>query len=302
MSKPKPITLTLQGPRDSQTSGPSVGALLDQLRSVIGIFQDVEASLLEGERGVIDWRVTAMSKASPCSIEITPYANASKPSRSANGLVENVVEVVATGLQALAKGDDSMAANFPLSAVTRTGQLCGRLRQDLERTAIDFSAYKYKRKRKCLPVFVVDRTSRGKLANFVKSTKAEMSRRISELGSLEGDVVGIDFSNPDRSIVKVRSRMDGQIVRCYLQPNSSLGQLGSKTIARLRRGTRVEVYGLIKYGAQDQIKYIVVDEIELIDPVQKYPSAGRVFPPGYTGGLSATEYLAEVRKEFDREG
>lgn len=294
----KPIQLALQGAHDSAGGAPNIMDLLDQVRSLVGIFKGVEEALTGGTGGWIDWRVTAMSMDSPCAVEITPFLGTAPGKPDVNepvreDLVDSVVTEVATGLHRLAEGDAKPTATFPYKAIACAEAVCNRLRKKLEGTTVDFSAYGEQ------PNFIARREDVDEFMGSIKSAKAIASRGVTELGSLEGYVTHVRVGAKGQCILQVRSRLDGTTVRCMFSKDALLGSFGTSTLIDLMNEMRVEVYGLIRYDAQGRIKDVLVDAIDLLDTVESPASGDGIFPPNFTGDLNAVEYLAEVRKEFD---
>src|SRR5882672_5217211 len=69
MGKTIKLTIRARGESDS----PTVEDLLDQLRDYFAILEGVEEAIAEDGRQAIDWRITNASKASPLTIEATPF-------------------------------------------------------------------------------------------------------------------------------------------------------------------------------------------------------------------------------------
>ncbi|MGI9250880.1 MAG: hypothetical protein ACR2PR_06745 [Pseudohongiellaceae bacterium] len=118
-----------------------------------------------------------------------------------------------------------------------------------------------------------------------------------ELGSLEGTITKVELDGHNRPLIWLRSRLNGEIVKCIVTDN------GLETIAHLKvievlQGIRVSVHGLLYYKSLGQISYIETEAIHIFKPDSELPDATEIVSPNFTEGVESSAYLRALREEY----
>ena len=95
----KPIKITVKGSDNHGDDAPTVEDLLTQIQDYVSVLREVEGALSEDGSEQIVWRVTNVTKNSPLTFEVTPYAKTYGV--NIDGQAEKVVVATATGFKHL---------------------------------------------------------------------------------------------------------------------------------------------------------------------------------------------------------
>ncbi len=201
----KPIRISVKGQDNRGDDAPTVEDLVAQIQDFVVVLHEVERALASNGTEEIVWRVTDAAKNSPLSFEITPYpiAHAMNIDRRA----EEVASATAKGFRVLS--DDGIRPNhFTDRAINTAEKVYARVANGLATTVVDFSKYKD------APSLNVNVQSARQSIGKIKVAKDPAPVPHRELGSLEGFITKVELDGFGRPLVWLRSRLDGQVVKC----------------------------------------------------------------------------------------
>lgn len=283
----KPIKITVKGTDNRGDDAPTVGDLLDQIQDFVFVLREVEGAIAEDNRGEIVWRVTNAMRNSPLTFEITPYPR--NFAMNIDNRAEEVVSATARGLKELSDtGERPMY--FSDQVLDRAEKVFTRNTNGLASTVVDFSEYADAPKLEVTP-----EVARQSLARILEVKEpAPIAHR--ELGSLEGLIAKVELDGHGRPLVWLRSRLDGQIVKC-VSSAKGLDRIGHFEVAEVLRGLRVRVHGILNYKGLEQIATINVEGVHVFEPDKDLPEPGSIVSPGFTRGVEASAYLEALRDD-----
>ena len=283
----KPIKITVRGTSHRGDDAPTVEDLLSQIQDFVEVLHGVEDAVSDNGSGEIVWRITNATKNSPLTFEITPYPK--NHAMNIDQRAAKVVGAVAEGFQAIAtSGERPMY--FSDQVIGRAEKIYNRVINGLAETVVDFSEYED------VPELQVNKvTARAGVEHIASFRKpAPIAHR--ELGSLEGHIAKVELDGFHRPIVWLRSRLDGQIVKC-ISGDGGLDRIGHFEVAEVLRGLRVRVHGMMNYKDLEQIANIEVDGVHVFEPDKELPDMDAIVSPGFTGGIEASAYLEALRED-----
>lgn len=117
-----------------------------------------------------------------------------------------------------------------------------------------------------------------------------------ELGSIEGFITGIEIDGFNRPIIRLRSRLDGQEVKC-VSNGHGLDRIGHIEVGEVLKGLRVRVYGLLNYKDLEQILSMEVERVHVFEPDSELPEPDSIVSPNFTEGKEAVAYLETLRTD-----
>lgn len=284
----KPIRITVRGSDGRGVDAPTAKDAVHQFEDLLRLIDAVEQALSGRAKGELIWLLTAMSKSSPCMFEITPDTSTTLLSEEIAGLADEVVEAVANGLQSVAMRGE-VHKRFPEEAMSIAHKMCKRVCNGLGDTTIDFSRYGD------LPNFTANGKNVAKAVAAIERASETTPKGYQETSTVEGVIVDVGRDVSGSPVMRLHSRLDGNIVRCTF-PKSSLGEFGNIPIANIAKGIRVNVLGLISRDHEHMAKHIEVHGVDVFEPDEELPAPEDLIVPGYTGGLEAVAYLASVRQ------
>lgn len=134
----KPIKIIVRGTETYGDASPTVQDLLDQVQDQVDILEEVEASIARESSSELVWCVTDVTKNSPITFEITPFA------RTHGMNIENrahtVVKATADGLEAISK-TGTHPLHFSDKVLKKVNGFGKRATKGLCGTEIDLSKY-----------------------------------------------------------------------------------------------------------------------------------------------------------------
>lgn len=282
----KPIRITVKGTDSRGDDAPTVEDLLTQIQDFVSVLQSVEDAISIDNKENIVWCVTNASKNSPLTIELTPY-----PKIHAMNIDNKAAEVVtatAIGLNALSR-TGMRPMYFDDKAMARAEKVYSRVTNGLASTLIDFSRYTDAPNLEVTPP--IAREAINKIQEIAKPKNTAHR----ELGSLEGFINKVELDGYGRPIVWLKSRLDGQSVKC-ISSTKGLNRIGHFEVHEVLEGMRVRVHGLLHYKDLNQINTIDVDAVHVFEKDENLPSMDSIVDPNFTSGVEACAYLRAIRE------
>lgn len=278
----KPVKISISGTGTS-TDAPTVEDLLRQLRDLFEILESVEAAVSEDGTIAMEWRITDVSRNSPLTFEATafPIDHAMNIDRRA----AVVQHAVATGFQTL-RAEGIRPSYFNETVLTKVERISDRLTNGLNLTSIDFGTPDGK-------VDITPTVAR-EISRNVKSVQSPAERPFQELGSVEGYYVRVEVDGHNRSILHIRDRMFGDLVKCILRKGAREAVAEQKVKQILER-SRVLVTGTVHYRGLGSVNYIDADDVRILRSRKELPGVAEIVDPDFTDGLSSEAYLKALR-------
>lgn len=281
----RPIKITVKGRDVEGQDDPTVEDLLAQIQDLVGLLKGVEEALSDDKKRELVWRVTNVTRNSPLSFEITPFAK--NHAMNIDRRAERVIVATAKGFQSLSTSD-ARPAYFSDALVDRIQKVYDRGTNGLANTAVDFSNYS-----DAPPIEISEQTIASVARNIQHfRTPQPVSHR--ELGSVEGTIARVELDGHQRPVIWLRSRLDGQMVKCTAL-GSALDRIGHFEIAEVLRGMRISVFGVVNYKDLEEIASVEVDGVHVFSDDRELPDYTDVVSPGFTNGIEASEYLRTQR-------
>lgn len=283
----KPIRITVSGTDHRGGDAPTVEDLLAQIQDFVFVLREVEEAVSGGGPDEIVWRVTNASKNSPLTFEVTPT-----PKRHAMNIDLRAVKVV----QATARGFAQLARTgerppyFTDQVVDRATKVYARVGNGLATTVVDFSDYDD------APNLNATRENAREVTRKLDAVKRPAPIAHRELGSLEGFISKVELDGFGRPLVWLKSRLDGQIVKC-IASDKGLDRIGHFEVSEVLKGMRVRVHGLINYKDIEIIASIDVEGVHVFEPDGNLPDHHKIVSPNFTNGLEASEYLERLHSD-----
>ena len=281
----KPITIKVRGTDSLGDDAPKVEDLLCQIQDFVSLLHGVEDVVAKDGNQEIVWRVTDVTKNSPLQFELTPY-----PIHHATNIearASTVVRATALGLRDIAATNER-PMYFSDQVIDKAEKVYERVTNGLAETTIDFSAYEE------APDFSLSTETARRSVARIREFRTPLPIAHRELGSLEGIVAKVELDGFNRPIVWLRSRLDGQLVKCVAS-EGGLDRIGHFEVLELLRGLRVRVHGLLNYKSLEQIATIEVDGVHVFEPDSELPDPALIVAPDFTGGIEASAYLEALR-------
>lgn len=283
----KPIRITITGKGAVGSDAPTVSDLLSQIQDFVSILEGVEDAVADNEAREIEWRVTDATKNSPLTLEITPFAL--DQAKNIDTRLHRVVQVTSDGFCALQQGTERPMF-FSDRLINGAERILNRATNGLAETLVDMSIYDGVES-----IRLTEPVARQAVKNLheLRNPKAQPYR---ELGSIEGYINKVELDGFDRPIVWLRQRIDKQLVKC-IGKGRALDRIGHMQVSEVLKSMRVQVFGLIKYKDYDKVDHINVDDVYIFQDDSELPSYKEIVDPDFTGGVEASEYLRELRRD-----
>jgi hypothetical protein len=279
MSRTIKLSVKARGEIDS----PTVEDLLDQVRDYFDILRGVEQAIAEDGANVIDWRIVAATTNSPISFEAQAFAR--EHGVNVDQRAELVARHTALGLFQL-ETTNERPSYFTNKTLMRAENLFARVTNGLERTSINFGDD--------LPKIEITPAIARRATDNVRTILRPENKPYEELGSAEGYVDSIEKDAYNRPIVRVRLRLTGEIVKCFVK-GSALKALEDRQIGDVWRHRRVQLFGKLKFKTLGVLNQIEANEVRFLRGSDELPSIDDIIDENFTGGLSTEDYLIRVR-------
>lgn len=279
----KPIRIVVDDSPHHDGSAPTVEDLLDQVRDFVHLLRAVEGD--DHRKVKLQWYLTSAVKQSPLSLELTPSttaenADVNQLASSAVCAVSSAInQIVTTGTQPEQMAD----ATF-----NRINRIVARVKNGLTAFKVDFSKYS---KAKSINID-------GKMATTYENCKERLQDSFSaprwEEGSMEGYTVGIATNQHGKTILKIRSRHQGDIVDC-IDSGNGLKNIENMTMREIVDGKRILVEGYLHYKNLGDVDRIRVEDVYVYPPNSELPDLANLPTTNITNGLDSVEYIRRLR-------
>lgn len=279
----KPIKITVSGTDHRGGDAPAVEDLLAQIKDFVYVLREVEDAVSD-TGGEIVWRVTDASKNSPLTIEVTPTPK--QHAMNIDERVEKVVRATAMGFQQIAQTGER-PAYFTDQVLGRAAKVYARVTNGLATTNVDVGEYGD------IPALIANPESAREVASKMEALKQPVPIAHRELGSPEGFISKVELDGFGRPIVWLKSRLDGQLVKC-ISDESGLDRIGHFEVSEVLRGLRVRVHGMMHFKDLERIVTIDVEGIYVYENDDQLPGYDKIVSPNFTNGIEASEYLREL--------
>lgn len=282
----KPIKITIKGSDDDTgTDAPTVDDFLGQVRDFLDVLRGVERAVSDDGENEIIWRVTNAQMNSPIWVEVTPFAK--NPAIFVDARAEEVERVAVEGMRAIKRGEQRPRA-FNDEVMKKARAIHARVTNGLSDTVFGFDQSITDQ-----PV-VIDRQVARSVEAARQAANSEAPQPYRELGSIEGFVAKAELDGFGRAVLRFRSRLTGEEIKA-VATGRAFHQLESLRLSDVWQGVRVRVYGIISYRGLGEIQGLEASGIEVLDQVT-LPGPDDIVDEHFTGGLSAEDYLAELRR------
>jgi len=283
----KPIKIIVKGTDHCGDDAPTVEDLLTQIQDFVFVLREVEGAIADDNKEQIVWRVTNASKNSPLTFEVTPYPI--NHAMNIDNRAEQVVAATGIGFRKLSETGERPKF-FTDQVMSRAEKVFSRVTNGLASTVVDFSEYEE------VPNFEITPNAARKSIQRIKEVTRPTSGAHRELGSVEGHITKVELDGYNRPIVWLRSRLDGQTIKC-VSKDGGLDRIGHFEVAEVLRGMRVRIHGLLHYKSFENIATIDVEGVHVFEVDDNLPNFDKIVAPNFTGGVESSAYLEALRDD-----
>jgi hypothetical protein len=280
MVKPVKISVRARGETDS----PTVEDLLDQVRDFFEILKGVEQSVAGDGSNAIEWRVVNATTNSPISFEVAPFAH--DFGTNIDHRAEIVARQTALGLHQL-ETTDERPSYFSDEVLARAEKMFLRVTNGLDKTVVDYGFAD-------LPVMDVTPDIARRATGHIRTILKPENKPYEEIGSVEGYIDSIERDGWGKPIVRVRLRVNTQIIKCFVS-GQALAALEDHQIRDVFRGRRIQAFGKLKYRGPGALREAEVYEIRFLRDRSELPDVTDIQDENFTGGLRTEDYLTRLR-------
>jgi hypothetical protein len=279
------INIIVKGVDNAGSDAPSVKSFLEQINNCLEALTSIDVALDNTGNSPIIWKITNLTKNSPLSVEITPYAV-----NCGVNITDRVALVKAQTFESLDaiinnKIKPHYLGNNTIAKLRNFAEL--QTSNALLETTIAFDESK---------ILIMDKsTSQKALANIIK-IQAENKKPYQEYGSIEGYIAKIEKSNKNQHIIWIRTRLDEKPVKC-LSNNNSFNEVGHLEVEKIWQNLRVLFSGIIYYKSLGEIESLIVDEVKIFPSDSMLPSMESIIDNNFTNGIESLEYLRQMRQD-----
>jgi len=262
---------------------PTVEDLLDQVRDYFEILKGVEQAVAAGGTNAIEWRIISATTNSPIVFEAKAFA------RDFGFNIDERVEIVtrqaAFGLHQL-ETTSERPSYFTDKVLVRAEKLFERVTNGLDRTIVDYGGD--------LPMLDITPTIARKTAANIQAVLKPDNKPYEEIGSIEGYVDSIERDGWGKPIVRVRVRLTGEIVKCFVT-GDAFKLFEDHLIRDVWRGRRVLLYGKLRYKGFSLLNQIEAFDARFLRDKKDLPDVDDILDENFTGGTRTEDYLARIR-------
>lgn len=280
MSRTITIKISGHGP---DTDAPTAEDLLDQLRDYLEILKGVETAIADDGKNAIEWRIVDASKNSPLQIQLESFSR--EYAVNIDRRVDAVARGVAAGL-ALLEERAERPPFFTETVLDRVERVFERVTNGLNLSDIDFGPG--------IPAVSVTPAIANSALKNARIVQNPVERAYSELGAVEGFFSAIERDGYGRSILRMRLRISGDVVKCILS-GKALDVVDRHYIGEVFRGQRLLVTGTVRYKALGLVSQIEANDIRFFPARSEQLGVDAILDESFTGGLTTEEYLARLR-------
>ncbi len=280
-----PIKIIVRGIETDGNDFPTVQDLLSQVRDQVDILEEVEAAITGVSRPELVWRVTDVTKDSPITFEITPFAKTH--GMNIENMAYTVVKATADGLEAISKMG-TRPLHFNDKVLKKVNGFNKRVTNGLCGTEIDFSKYD------SAESFKIDARSAKQTSAKIEEIIKPKIKPHREIGSIEGHVKTIGRDGFGKPFVTISTRLDRQDVKCIFS-DAGLDKIGHLEVGRVIKGLRVKLHGIIFYKSPMILDHVAVERTEFFPDESSLPSISDLIDQDFTGGKSSVEFIRQGR-------
>lgn len=285
----EPIKIIVKGSGADGNDAPTVDDLLLQIQDFAAILKSMDTAISGKNSSAIVWRVTDVTKNSPLAFELTPFPV--DPQMNIDNRAGEVAVATAEALS-IVQTKAERPPFFDDKALNRVEKLFSRVANGLDETIVDFGKYL-----EAEPVVLVKREA-AKTVQRIAAIKKPKDLPYRELGSVEGTIIRIERDGLGRSIVWLKTRLDGQEVKCVAGGNAA-NRIGHVEIERVWEGLRVRITGVLDYKGLGRLSEVTADNVQFFEPDDKLPSVDDILDSGFASGFESVKYLKHIRGEYE---
>lgn len=119
-----------------------------------------------------------------------------------------------------------------------------------------------------------------------------------ELGSVEGAITRIERDGHGRSIVWLKTRLDGDDVKCVAAGNAA-NRIGHVEIERVWEGLRVRITGILTFKGLGKLQEVSADNVQFFESDDKLPALNDILDTEFAKGVESVTYLKSLRSEYE---
>lgn len=276
-------TIKLSVRARGETDSPTVEDLLDQVRDYFEILKGVEQAVAADGTNAIEWRIVSATTNSPIIFEARGFAR--DYAVNIDQRVEIVARQTAFGLQQL-ETTGERPSYFTDKVLARAEKLFERVTNGLDKTTVDYGGD--------LPTLDITPSIARKAAANIQAVLAPDSKPYEELGSVEGYVDSIERDGWGKPIVRVRVRLTGETVKCFVA-GEALKLFEDHLIRDVWRGRRVRLYGKLKFKGLGLLYQVDAYDVHFLRERKDLPDLEDILDEDFTGGLRTEDYLTRLR-------
>ncbi len=278
----KSIRIVVNGDPHVCGGAPIVEDLLDQLRDFGRVLRASEGG--RHGRAKLRWDIAFREGRPPLVCDLTPISTAKNDdvdhlaSSVARAVSSTVNQIIATG----AKPKQMTDATF-----NRVNKIVNRAANGLFTFEVDLSKFDEAKNIR------IDRAIAAAYIERKENLRGSFSAPRWEIGSMEGYTVGVTTNQRGKTVLKIRSRLQGNIINC-VESGNGLDQIRSMEMHEIIDGRRIRVNGLLHYKNIDEVDRIKVDDMYVCPLDSELPDLETLPATNITNGLGAVEYLRRL--------
>lgn len=284
-----PIKITIKGFSTDGNDAPTVDDLLLQIQDFAAILKSVDGAISgNGEQNIV-WRVTDVKKNSPLAFELTPYPV--NPQMNIDDRAHDVV--IATSDALMIVQAKTVRPKYASDKVlNRVEKLFNRVANGLDETVIDFGKYRVEK-----PVTLA-RQGADKTVERIHEIKKPKYLPYRELGSVEGLITRIERDGMGRSIVWIKTRLDGENVKCVAAGHAA-NKIGHVEVEKVWEGLRVRITGILTYKGLGMLDEVSADNVQFFESDETLPNLDDILDEKFAEGMESVAYLKEIRRTYE---
>ncbi|GAB5540109.1 MAG: hypothetical protein Salg2KO_22120 [Salibacteraceae bacterium] len=278
----EPVSISVIGEDQQGDDAPLVKDVLGQVSDLTDLLSVVGKNITDGDKPHISWKMTGARKNSPLTFDVAPFTTQTDSA----GFQAAVVLATLDGLNEL-QGSSKLPNHFSGEALKISSRIYKRVTNGIATTNVDAKLYADHAHSSITPSI-----AHRALANIEEAKAKPLEYR--ELGSVEGTITAIELDGYNRPTMHMLSRIDNQDMKCTF--SDGLDRIGHYEVGQVLNGLRVRVFGSVFYKGLGKISRVVVDEVHVLEVDETLPDIDDIVSPNFTDGLTAEEYLSEVRE------
>lgn len=281
----KVIKFTISG-HGADTDAPPAEDVLDQIRDYLDILNGVEKAASGSPGSAIIWRITDASRKSPLALNIEAFPK--HFATNIDDLYRIVVRDTARGLEVL-QSRAERPPNFTDDVMKKAHRAFERVTNGIGMSGADFGDD--------LPKITLTPTIARNAARNIQTVLASPDRPYQEIGSVEGNLNGIELDGFGRRVAHLTARVSGQQVKCIIprEATSMIRDLEMIEVRDIWRSRRVVVFGRIHFRSLGNIEHVIADGICFLRQRSELPQVDDIIDLNFTNGTRSEDYLEGLR-------